>query len=83
MTRVVGPKPANLDIVAQQVRPATDRVVRSGEELLLVVEARAPCEVGSNLEIFTQHMTHHVYSEDSFGRLFIMRAAGRMDVMIA
>ena len=83
MTRVVRPKPADLDIVTQQVRPATDRVIGSGEKLLLVVEARAPCEVGSNLEIFTEHMTHHVRGEDSFGRLFIMRAAGRMDVMIA
>ena len=82
MTRVVRPKPANLDIVAQQVRPTTDRVIGSGEKLLLVVEARPPCEVGSDLEIFTQHMTHHVRGEDSFGRLFIMRAAGRMDVMI-
>ena len=83
MTRVVGPKPANLDIVAQQVRPATDRVVRSRKELLLVVEARAPGEISPNLEIFTQHVAHHVYGEDTLGRLFIVRTAGRMDVMIA
>ncbi|NBP24195.1 MAG: hypothetical protein EBU81_06515, partial [Proteobacteria bacterium] len=83
MARIVGSETADLDIVAQQIGPPADRIIRPGEELLLVVEARAPGEIGPDLQVLAQHMAHHVHGVDSLGGFFIVGAAGGMDVVVA
>ena len=72
-----------LDVVPEQVRVAGDWIRLSGEELLLVVEAGSPSEVGSDLEIFAYAMSHHVGGMNAFGRVDVVGATGCMDVMVA
>ena len=58
--RLVGAEPGDLDVVAQQVGVGRNLVVLAGEELLLVVEAGPPGQVGADLQVLTQDLSHHV-----------------------
>ena len=82
MAALVGAKSRHLNIIAQQVRILGNLVVLTGEELLLVIEAGSPCEVATDLEIFTQNMAHHVRSMNAFARRGIVRASRSMNVVV-
>ena len=49
----------------------------------LVVEARPPGQVAADLQVFAQAVAHHVLGVHAFGRVGVVRAAGRVDVMVA
>ena len=76
-------KPGHLNVVAQQVRVLRDFVHLTGEELLLVIETRSPGKITADLKIFPQTVEDHICGADALGRVFIMGAAGRMDMIVA
>ncbi len=73
----------DLDVVAHQVFGRRERVDLALEELLLGVPARPPRQHAADVEVFAQDVPPHVLGLDPFGRALVMRAAGRVDVMIA
>ena len=76
-------EPGNLNVVVQQIRPDRNFVVLAGKKLLLIIEARSPGEVATDLQVFAQAMPQHVRRVDAFGRLGVMRAAGCVNVVVA
>ena len=83
MARLVGAKPGNLDIVAEQIGELGDNIVFAGEELFLIVETRPPSKVGTDLEVLAEAVAHHVRCVDAFGGIFIVGTTGGVDVVIA
>ena len=82
MTGVVRAESRNLDVVVQQVRPDRDFVVFAREKLFLVIETGAPGEIAPDLQILAQTMAHHVRRVDAFGWFCVVRAPGRVNVVI-
>ncbi len=65
VTGLVRTEAGDLDIVADQVGGLGDGVFGTGEELLLVVEARTPGEGGADFEILADGVDDHVGGIDS------------------
>ena len=51
--------------------------------MLLVIEARSPSQVCSDLQIFAEAVTEHVWCVYAFGWVQVVGASGCMDMMIA
>ena len=83
MAGLMGAKPGNLDVVAEQIGKLGDDVVFAGEKLFLIVETRPPSKVCADLEILAEAVAHHVRCVDAFGGVFVMGATGGVDVVIA
>jgi hypothetical protein len=76
-------KSGHLDVIPKQVGVLGDLVDFAREELLLIVEARAPSQVGADLQILTQTVAHHVRRMNTLRRVRVMRASCRVNVVIA
>src|SRR5262245_4215369 len=74
---------ADFDVILQDGEWLTDLVRLGFEELPLKFETRAPREVASDIEAFTFHMKKHVFRENAFGRIGVMRTARGVNVVIA
>jgi len=74
---------ADLDIIAHEIRIAADVVRPAGEELFLIVETRAPGQAAADLDVLAHGMAEHVLRTHALGRVFIVQAAGGMDVVVA
>ena len=83
MPGAVRAEAADLDVVAEQVGELRNLVLVPGEELLLVIEARAPREIAADFQILAEAMAHHVLREHAFGGIRVVRATGGVNVMIA
>ena len=79
----MGTEAGNFHIIAKQVRVLGDFVDVSREELLLVVEAWAPRQVGPDLEVFSEAMAQHVGGMNPFRWIGVVGATCCMDVVIA
>src|SRR5262249_26520880 len=53
------------------------------EVTLLVVPARAPAQAAADVEVLAQDVPHHVLGGDALGGALVVRAAGRVDVVVA
>ena len=74
---------AHLDVVAhQRLRGRKGRWL-SFEVLLLDIPTRPPGEDAANVEILADDVPHHVGRADAGGGIFIVRAAGGVDVVVA
>ena len=49
----------------------------------MVIEARAPGEVGADFYIFAEAVAHHIGGMNAFGGLFVVGTAGGMNMMVA
>src|SRR5262245_52824384 len=83
MPTFMGAESGNFDIVPQQIRILGNWIVLAAEKLLLIIEAWPPGEIRTDFQIFAQAMADHVDSVHAFGWLHVMRAACRVNVMIA
>lgn len=54
-----------------------------GEELLLVVTARAPSQRVTDRQRFTAYMTNHGFGQDAFGRNFVVGATRGANMRVA
>ena len=81
--RFVRAKSGNLDVITQQIGILRNGIDFAGEKLLLIIEARTPREVRADFQIFAHALANHVRRVHAFGRIRVMRATGRMNVMIA
>src|SRR5436190_380337 len=61
MPRVVRAEAGDFDVVTEQIRVLRNFVHRAAEELLLVIEARAPGEIRADLQIFAHAMANHIF----------------------
>ncbi len=73
----------DLDVVAHQVVGGRQRVDLALEELLLGIPARPPRQHAADVQVLAQDVPPHVLGLDALGRALVVRAAGRVDVMIA
>ena len=80
---VAGREAGDLDVVAHQVLGGGEAVVLALEELLLEIPARAPAQHAADVQVLAQDVPHHVLRLDALGGLLVVRAAGRVDVVIA
>ena len=83
MSTLMGPETRNFNIIAQEVRIDGNLVILAGKKLFLVIEARTPGKVRSDLEILSLNMSKHVGGMHPFSRIRIMSTACGMNVMIA
>src|SRR4051794_2398713 len=74
---------ADLDVVPHDVVLRRKLVHCPFKELLLVVPARPPRKHAAHVEVLANDVPHHVGWRNTFGRRFVMRAAGGMHMMIA
>src|SRR3569832_156028 len=78
----MGTETGNFHVVTKQVRVAGAFIDGSGEELLLVIETRAPREIRADLEILASAMTDHVGRMNAFGGLGVVSATRGVNVVI-
>lgn len=83
VSALVRTKTTYLDIVAQDIGKRGDLVVGSGEKLFLIIEARAPGEIRTDLQILAEAMPHHVRRVYALGGIGVVRAARRVNVVVA
>src|SRR5580765_6585280 len=83
VTRLMGAKAGNFNVIAKQVRILRHLVHRSAEKLLLIIKTWAPGQVRANLQVLTHAMANHVLGMDSFRGFDVVSAARRMDVMVS
>ena len=76
-------KARDLDVVAHQPIGLRQRVIFGAEELLLVVVGRTPDQHGRDVERLARDLRPHVLGPHAFGRVLVVRAARRVNVMIA
>ena len=79
----MGTETGDLHVVTQQMGLGGDLRDFAGEELFLIIETGAPGEIDSNLQIFAETVAHHVPGVNALRRIGVMRAAGRVDVMVS
>ena len=70
-------------VVAHDVFFGRERVGLAFEESLLEIPARPPTQHLADVQVLAQDVPHHVLRVDALGGLFVVRAAGRVDVMVA
>src|SRR6266852_6879577 len=80
---MTGRKSGHLHLVAEEVIGSGKGIHLSLEVALLMVPARPPAQAAAYIEVFAEDVPHHVGGRDAFGGTFIVRAAGRVNVMIA
>src|SRR5215470_6657418 len=73
----------NFQVVVHQSVGLRERMVFATEKLLLIVVARAPNKDCADVQLLALDLAHHIIRLHAFGRVLVMRAAGRMHVMIA
>ena len=83
MAGMAGGKSRHLEVVVHQAVRSRQRIVLAGEELLLVVVAGTPGEDRTEVQRLALNLTDHVVRQNAFGRILIMRAAGRVNVMVS
>ena len=83
MAGIVRAEARDFDIVTEQVGILGDFVHGPAKELFLIIETRPPSQIRAHFQIFAHAMPDHVLRPHPFGRLHVMRAAGRVNVMIA
>ena len=83
MTTLMRPETRNFNIIAQEVRIDGNLVILAGKKLFLVIEARTPGKVRSDLEILSLYVSKHVGGMHPFSGIRIMSTACGMNVMIA
>src|SRR6267154_2624551 len=76
-------KTGDFNIVVQQVWILRNAVVLAGKEFLLEIEARSPGQITTNFEVLALTVAIHVSGEHAFGGLRVMRATGRVNVMVS
>ena len=76
VTGLVRTEAGDLDIVADQAGGLGDGVFGTGEELLLLFEARTPGEGGADFEILADGVDDHVEGIDAASRVGVVGAAG-------
>ena len=74
---------ADLDVVFHQRQRLAALVGRRREKLPLMIEARAPRQHAADIEPLAFDLPEHVRRIDAFGRRRVVRAACRVDVMVA
>src|SRR5215470_10702897 len=67
----------------KQIGKVGDSIVFTGKELLLEIETGPPCQIAADLEVFSLAMTVHIRCHHAFGWHGVMRAAGRMNMVVA
>src|SRR5439155_9045514 len=77
------PEAADLDVVLEEGEGLAQPVRAPRKELALIVEARAPGQDAADVQAFPLDLEEDVLGPDPLGRVGVVRAAGRMDVMIA
>ena len=70
-------------VVAHDVFFGRERVGLAFEESLLEIPARPPTQHLADVQVLAQDVPHHVLRVDALGGLFVVRAAGGVNVMIA
>src|SRR6185437_7356367 len=70
-------------VIAEEVVRRGQGVDLALEVAFLVIPARTPAQAAADVEILAENVAHHVLRRDAFGRAFVMRAASRVDVVIA
>ena len=83
MAERLGAEAADLDVVLQQRQRLAERVGRRREELPLVIEARPPGQHAADVQPLALDLQEHVRRIHAFGRGRVVRAAGRVDVVVA
>src|SRR4051794_21895819 len=73
----------DFDVITQQIRRMRNDVFATGEKLLLIIEARPPGEVRTDLQVFALAVPGHVGRMNAFSGRGVMRAARRVNMMIA
>ena len=73
----------DFDVVPDQVWISAVGVELTGEESFLVIEARSPRQATPHLEILSHAVPQHVRGVHALRRIFIVRAAGGVDVVVA
>ena len=79
----MGTKTRNFDVVAKEIGVLRDFIHRAAKELLLIIKARTPGEIGADLQVLPDAVAEHVGRMHAFGRLDVMSAAGGVNVMVA
>src|SRR5262252_5696417 len=72
----------NFQVVVHQSVGLRERMVFATEKLLLIVVAGAPSKDCADVQLLALDLAHHIIRLHAFGRVLVMRAAGRMHVMI-
>ncbi len=72
----------HFDVVTKQIRVFGNFVHRAAEELLLIIEARSPCQIGPNFQILTHTMPDHILRMHALRRFDVMQTTSGVDVMI-
>src|SRR5688572_10209893 len=83
MPRLMRAEAGDFNVIAKQVRILGNLVILASEELLLIVEAWAPGQVGADFQVLAENLANHINRMHAFGRVGVMSAAGGVDVMIA
>ena len=83
MAGVARREAGDLQVVVHQPRRRRQRMIDAAEELLLEVVRRPPGQHRREVERFAVDLRPHVFRPDALGRILVVRAAGRVDVVIA
>ena len=83
MAGVARREAGHLQVVVHQARRRRQRMIDAAEELLLEVVRRSPGQHRREVERFAVDLRPHVFRPDALGRILVVRAAGRVDVVIA
>ena len=83
MAALMRAEAAYLDVVAEQIGILRNLVHRAAEKLLLKIKARTPRQVRPDLQVLAYALVDHVLSPHALGGLCVMRAARRVNVMVA
>src|SRR5262245_50920365 len=73
----------HLQVVVHPAIRLRQRIVLSREKLLLIVVAGSPGQYRADVERLAQDLAHHVFGQHAFRRVLIVRAPGRVDMVIA
>ena len=82
MAGLVRTEARDFDVITQQVRVLRDLVHLSAKKLLLKIETWSPGQIAAHFQILALAMPVHVARQHAFGRRRVMRAPGRMDMMV-
>src|SRR5207253_2340163 len=72
----------HLDIIAEQVVWRRQLVDLAIEVALLVIPARPPAQTAADVEVLAKNVPDHVRRRDTFGRAFVMGAAGGVHMVV-
>ena len=73
----------HFDVVAHFVVVSRQLVDLALKKLFLVIPARAPRQNAADVKVLAQDVAHHCRRSDTFGGRFVMRAASRVNVVVA